>query len=104
MSIARRVCLDRLRNRKKADLILLDERNITPECDVITKIDVQCALEKLSIDDRVILYLRVGEDMPFEDIAKLFSRTASACRKRFERAKLRFEAAYSGMEEYNGKA
>jgi RNA polymerase sigma-70 factor (ECF subfamily) len=104
MSIARRVCLDRLRNRKKVSLVPLDERDITPECNIITKIDVQCALEKLSIDDRVILYLRVGEDMPFEDIAKVLGRTSSACRKRFERAKLRFEAAYSGMEEHNGKA
>ena len=99
MSIARRVCLNRLRDRKKANLMLLDKRDITSECDVITKVDVQCALEKLSIDDRIILYLRVGEDTPFEDIAKLLGRTASACRKRFERAKLRFEAAYSGMEE-----
>jgi DNA-directed RNA polymerase specialized sigma24 family protein len=63
------------------------------------KIDVQQTLEKLSIDDRVILYLRVGEDMQFDDIAKVIGRTATACRKRFERAKHRFEAAYSGVEE-----
>jgi RNA polymerase sigma-70 factor (ECF subfamily) len=99
MSIARRVCLDRLRNRKRMSLMPLDERDITPECNIITKVDVQCALEKLNPDDRIILYLRVGEDMPFEEIAKLLGQTASTCRKRFERAKSRFEAAYSGMEE-----
>ena len=101
MAIARRVCLDRLRRRKKMNLVQLSERDTAPELDIDTKIDVQQTLEKMSIDDRVILYLRVGEDMLFEDISKVLGRTAAACRKRFERAKQRFEAAYSysGMED-----
>jgi RNA polymerase sigma-70 factor (ECF subfamily) len=99
MAIARRVCLDRLRSRKKVDIVQLDERDTAREIDIDTIIDVRQTLNKMSIDDRVILYLRVGEDMPFDEIAKVLGRTAAACRKRFERAKLRFEAAYSGMEE-----
>ena len=99
MSIARRVCLDRLRSRKKTILLPLEERDIAPEYDVDTKVDVQQVLKKLSLDDRAILYLRVGEDMPFDDIAKVFGRTPAVCRKRFERAKQKFEAAYSSLEE-----
>jgi len=99
MAIARRVCLDRLRRRRKVNLVQLDERDTAPEIDIDTKIDVQQTLEKMSTDDRVILYLRVGEDMPFENIAKVLGRTATTCRKRYERAKQRFETAYSGMED-----
>ena len=99
MAIARRVCLNRLRSRKKVNLVQLDERDTAPYLDIDTKIDVQQTLEKMSADDRVILYLRVGEDMPFDNIAKVLGRTAETCRKRFERAKKRFETAFSSMEE-----
>jgi len=98
MSIARRICLDRLRSRKKVSL-LTDKLDATKECDIDIKVDVQHALEKLSIDDRVILYLRVGEDMPHEDVARVLGRTAAVCRKRYERAKKRFEAVYGGLED-----
>ena len=99
MSIARRVCLDRLSSRKKVSLILLDKHDAAQERDIDIKVDVQRALERLSIDDRVILYLRVGEEMPYEDVARVLGRTAAVCRKRYERAKKRFEAAYSGLED-----
>ena len=99
MSIARRVCLDRLRKRRRADLIPHDERDIALENEIDEKIDIQRTLEKLSADDRAILYLRIGEEMQFDDIAKVVGRAASTCRKRFERAKHKFEAAYNGLGE-----
>jgi len=99
MAIARRVCLDRLRSRKKAELVQLSEFDAAPEFDIDTIVDVQQTLQKLSPDDRAILYLRVGEDMPFESIAKVLGQSSAACRKRYERAKQRFETAYSGKED-----
>ena len=98
MSIARRVCLDRLRRRKKVQLLPLDERDAAPQYDIENKVDVEIALKKLTVDDRVILYLRIGEDMPFDDVAKVLGQNASTCRKRFERAKQRFQTVYDGNE------
>jgi RNA polymerase sigma-70 factor (ECF subfamily) len=98
MAIARRVCLDRLRSLKRVQLVPFDERSAAPDHDAETKADVQCALAKLDADDRAILYLRAGEELPFEEIARVLGKTPAACRKRYERAKLRFEAAYGGRE------
>ena len=97
MAIARRVCLDYLRSSKR-NLLLLDKQDITSIIDIDTKIDVQNALAKLKADDRIILYLRTGEELPFEEIAMVLGKNPAACRKRYERAKQKFEAAYSGME------
>jgi len=99
MAIARRVCLDYLRSMKRITLIPLDKHDTAPGNDIETRVDVQQALNKLSANDRIILYLRVGEDLPFEEIAQVLDQTAATCRKRFERAKQRFETAYSGREE-----
>jgi RNA polymerase sigma-70 factor (ECF subfamily) len=98
MAIARRVCLDRLRRQKRVKLIPLDERDAAPSPDTETKADVQRALAKLNADDRAVLYLRAGEGLPFEEAGKALGCSAAACRKRYERAKQRFEAAYGGRE------
>lgn len=105
MAIARRVCIDRLRSRKKVVFIPLDERDASTEHDVDTRIDVQRTLEKLDINDRLILYLRIGEDLPFEDISHALGRSVATCRKKYERAKKRFEIIYSGnAQERNGNS
>lgn len=96
MAIARRLCLDRLRTSKRIKLVPLDERDAALPQDVETKADVQCALAKLTADDRAILYLRVSEELPFEEIGRILNITPAASRKRFERAKQRFEAVYGG--------
>ena len=95
LAIARRVCLDRLRTQKRRDLPLLDEeQHASPAPDVETMVDVRRALAKLGPDDRTILYLRVQEELPFGEIGQILRRSPAACRKRYERAKQRFEAAY----------
>jgi RNA polymerase sigma-70 factor (ECF subfamily) len=99
MAIARRVCLDRLRSLKRANPVALSEDITAPEHSIETGVDVHRALAKLHADDRAILYLRAGEDLPFEEIANVLKKSAAACRKRYERAKQRFEAVYGGREE-----
>jgi len=95
MAIARRVCLDHLRSLKRVRLVQLNEQSIEPVHDIDTRVDVQRALQKLNTDDRVLLYLRVGEELPFEEIAQVLGLSAAACRKRYERAKSRFETIYN---------
>ena len=96
MAIARRVCLDRLRWFKRTFTVPLDEqRNLTAEpmfCEV--NMDVQRTLETLSAEDRGILYLRVHEDLSFEEICCILNLSPAACRKRYERAKKRFKEVY----------
>ena len=99
MAIARRVCLDFLRSRKRLTFLPLDEREPAPEHNIETQVDVQKALQKLSANDRIILYLRVGEDLPFEEVAQVLGLTAATCRKQFERARKRFEAVYDGRKD-----
>ena len=99
MAIARRVCLDYLRSRKRLTLLPLDESTAAPEHSIDTQIDVQKALYKLNANDRIILYLRVGEDMSFDETAQVLGKKAAACRKQYERAKERFEAVYNGRKD-----
>ena len=99
MAIARRVCLDRLRSKKGVCLVSLDERDAVSANNVENKIDIQRALNKLNYDDRILLYLRIGQELSFMEVAQVLGRTDAACRKRFERAKKRFETAYRGGEE-----
>jgi RNA polymerase sigma-70 factor (ECF subfamily) len=94
MAIARRVCLDRLRSVRRVKLLPLNERDAAPPLELEAKADVRRALESLNADDRAILYLRVQQELPFEEAARILGVGAAACRKRFERAKKRFEAAY----------
>jgi len=98
MAIARRVCIDRLRSLKRMKTVELDALNSTTDYCINTKIDVDRALQKLTADERIILYLRVGEDLPFEEIAKILNRTPAACRKRFQRSKEKFESIYNGKD------
>lgn len=99
MAIARRASLDFLRRNNKPDALPLDEHDSATENNINTILDVQMALKRLTADDRMILYLRIGEDMPFNDIAKVLGRTVSTCRKRFERAKGKFSTEYYGEEK-----
>ena len=99
LAIARRVCLDRLRAQKRGERTPLDERQAAPAPDVETALDVQRALLRLGPDDRTILYLRVQEELSFEEIGEILRRTPAACRKRYERAKERFKAIYNGKGE-----
>ena len=95
MAIARRVCLDHLRRSQKEKRTLIDESGIAHEHDIETKVDVQKALAKLSADDRAILYLRTAEELSFDEIAQILGKWPATCRKRYERAKQKFEIAYS---------
>jgi len=98
IAIARRVCIYRLRKLKRMKTNELNVFNSTPDYCIDTKIDVDRALQKLGADEKIILYLRVGEDLPFEEIAKILNRTPNACRKRFQRAKEKFKLTYSGKD------
>ena len=98
MAIARRVCLDHLRRRKRDGAVGLDERRAASSPDSDARADVQSALTKLNAEDRAVLYLRVEYGLPFGEAGRVLGCGAAACRKRFERAKKRFEAAYGGRE------
>ena len=99
MAIARRVCLDHLRRTQREKQRPIEKNYLTHPRDIERKVDVQSALAKLNADDRGILYLRTGEELSFDEIAQVLGKSPAACRKRYERAKERFKAAYSGGKD-----
>jgi RNA polymerase sigma-70 factor (ECF subfamily) len=101
MAIAKRVCLDRLRILRRKAIMQFSDRSVSGQHavdEVETKVDVERALSKLDAKDRAILYLRSGEDYDYETIAQIMGLSQAACRKRYERAKKRFEAVYGNKE------
>jgi len=103
MAIARRVCLDFIRRRKTVELVSLEDGEVARRSEFTNRSSDTCAdvrqtLSELNADDRAILYLRVGEEMPFGEVARVLHCTPAAARKRYERAKVRFETIYSGKE------
>jgi len=99
MSIARRVCLDHLRRSKRTNMVLFEECEASTEQDIDLVIDVQNALKKLDANDRILLYMRIGEEMTFDDISQVLGKSPVTCRKRFERVKKKFENTYNGRKE-----
>lgn len=96
MAIAKRVCLDSLRGKRVVTLPLtLTDHEAAPLVDHETAMDVQATLQRLPAADRALLYVHVHLDLPFESAARVWGISPAACRKRFERAKKRFEALYT---------
>lgn len=64
--------------------------------------DVRAALVRLSADDRLVLALFYGNDLPVCEIAELLGVTEGAARVRLSRARTRFKKAYLPQETADG--
>jgi len=97
--LATNIAYDYLRRRRRVRLVTLDDANLAPphapapapeERDAVGAV-----LAALRPADRAVLVLVGGEGYSFVEAALVLGSTPDAVRKRFNRAKVRFRAAYS---------
>ncbi len=100
-TIAQRTALDFLRKRKNISFTALDdekefsfEQNI-PDTEILADEAferdenvtlIQNAFEKISIESKMIVLLRNGEDMTFEEIAEVLDKPMNTIKSKYRRA------------------
>ena len=101
--IAYTTCVDIMRKKKFKLSYFLPTQ---PEEKGHISEDILDALSKLSGADRALVYARVMEDIPYEELAQIHGKSAAALRKRYERAKNKLAEAlkqeypnYARLEE-----
>lgn len=65
-------------------------------------LDVRATLAQLSSDDRLVLVLFYGNDLPVREIAEMLGITEGAARVRLSRARARFKKAYISQGSVDG--
>jgi RNA polymerase sigma-70 factor, ECF subfamily len=68
-----------------------DERELRP--------DLKLALASLTVNERTLLFLRVLEDKPFDEIALILDTNAANLRKKYERLKRKMQLYRVEQEE-----
>ena len=92
-TVVARICLDHLRTRRPEEPLdaLAAEADADPERDAVVADSISAALlivlETLTPSERVAFVLHDMFDLPFEDIAPIVGRTASAARQLASRAR-----------------
>lgn len=61
--------------------------------------EIYDTLQKLSPDDKAILFLRIYENLTYSEIAKILKAPEWMLRKKFERAKLKFAKYYREVSD-----
>lgn len=97
--VARNRAIDHLRrsNRLQRDVDQLGEIPAPPEFMTASEVRTKQVLERLSVQDRELLYLSIVDRFRTEDIGKLLGIRAGAVRVRLFRARERFRVLYGGM-------
>lgn len=78
---------------RQGDLVSHEEQK--RGVDVETKLDIDATLEKMEADDRLVLALFYGSDLPIIEIAALLELSEGAVRTRLTRARARFKDLYT---------
>ena len=86
--IAYTTCIDMLR-RKRLTLITFTPEPQTPVREEYIPDNIRTALMKLSAMDRALVFGRVMEERSYEELSAILGKSASALRKRYERARRR---------------
>ena len=82
--IAYTTCIDILRQRKRRQNIKMPE---PVKADNHIPDNILQALLSLSPLDRALVYNRIMSEMPYDELAKIHSKSPSALRKRYQRAR-----------------
>jgi len=88
-TILRNVCRDMLRSLKRQGRLIreaAENRVLVPEPEQAPSVDKHQLMEGLDEDDRLLLTLRIIEELPFREIAAALDITEEAARKRAQRA------------------
>ncbi len=96
-SITYNYCIDMIRRKKKEKALFSDDIEHTPDApqeelsdESIMEMDVKylrVVLERLPVDDKMILLMKYQDDMSIKDVAETLRKTESAVKMRLKRAK-----------------
>lgn len=96
--VAHNTCMDILRRKKRAKLVMLRESakngiNVYDDCyDIGISRELQAALNTLSLRDRALVYSRAVDEMEYSQLEEIYGVKAATLRKRYERARKKLEA------------
>jgi len=100
---ASNLAVDELRRRRLVDMSPLAERADERAPDADEDLAAQEALERLTAHERLVLLLRFEGGLAHAEIGELLAVSPDAARKRVERARRAFVAAFRGTEQ-DGRA
>ncbi|MDO7906703.1 sigma-70 family RNA polymerase sigma factor [Paenibacillus sp. JX-17] len=100
-------CLNLLRRRnfqRKLKLVLFDQETIVhnPDYDIEKSLfsePLSLALQKLTIEERNLLVLRVFEEKPFGDIGIIMGKSTEAVKKKYSRTRAKLMKQLHTIEE-----
>ncbi len=85
LTIARHRALDIVRRRKKT--LPLDELTLAQETAATERTDTALSLlDRLKRDERLLVVLRLYEELPYDEIARIMKISTYAAQKRYQRA------------------
>lgn len=101
--VALRTCLTLRRGRTRRQMRLPTVRPETleeqlseaPSADKSLQLDLDHLLACLSEEDRAMIILKYAENYSYEDLAKLFDMSVSACKMRLSRARQKIQKQHS---------
>lgn len=92
-----------LKQRKRSKILLFEnvpEKADQPNQDNSVSLDTMKALEKLSINERNLIFMRIYKDLSYKEISEIVNQSEGSLRKKYERARKKFIQYYNG-EDYN---
>lgn len=87
-----------LKKRKRSKILLfgnVPERGIEPSQDNFVSQETMKALEKLSLKERNLIFMRIYKELSYKEISKIMNQSESSLRKKYERARKKFIKYYS---------
>ena len=95
-SIAKNICIDLIRDKKRKPELNIDDYQLNSLSNIESDTEISDVFNKLSIDDKLLLFLRIEAGYSFEEISKILKIRPSTARKRFQRAREHFTKLYKG--------
>jgi len=105
--IAYNHCIDILRKRKRLNLYLDGEKNITKQSYHMNgsmSDEIKTALGKISPQDRALVINRLIDDMSYDEMVQVYNVSAATLRQRYLRAKQKLAQTLreQGLEDAHG--
>jgi len=95
-------CLNQRKKRKIlffGDIENVREETVNPFEETDIRDDFLKALSKLDLEDRALLYCRIMNDQSYEELSRIFGKSAPALRKKYERARKKVAEHLRGEQE-----
>ncbi len=84
--IARNLSIDALRKQRSLDIEKTELVSENQCDDVLSRIDIERAIKKLTVEERQILTLHLNADLKFKEIAQVLDISQSAVFRRYKKA------------------